>query len=370
MFKDVFNQKKVLITGNSGFKGSWLSLWLRNLGSEVHGISYLPPSDPNMFESLGIENKIESFHKLNIADNSNEVNKIINIINPDFIFHLAAQPLVSVSYQDPLFTIKTNVLGTANVLNSVKDLKKEVTAVIITSDKCYDNLELKRGYNEKDLLGGKDIYSGSKGAAELIIKSFYNSFFKDHKYESTIVSARAGNVIGGGDWGKDRIVPDAVASWNKNEKLSIRNPLSTRPWQHVLEPISGYLTLASKLYLDKNLNGENFNFGPDETSNKTVKDLIDRLSERWGFEEKKDSYSIKHKEDFHEAGLLQLDCTKANNVLDWKPNLTFDQMINLSADWYKEFYSTNDIEGMVLTTENQIENYINIAKEKNYSWTN
>ena len=370
MFNNIFNQKKVIVTGNSGFKGSWLSIWLRNLGAKVHGISFDPPSDPNMFESLKIENRIDSFHKLDIAENYSEVNKIISDINPDFVFHLAAQPLVSVSYKDPLFTIKTNVLGTANILNSVKDLNKKVTSVIITSDKCYDNLELDRGYNEEDLLGGKDIYSGSKGAAELIIKSFYNSYFKNHKNDSVIASARAGNVIGGGDWGKDRIVPDAITSWSKNNKLSIRNPNSTRPWQHVLEPLSGYLNLACKLYSDNKLNGENFNFGPDKSSNKTVKELIEGLSLRWGFNDVSESYSVNQTDEFHEAGLLQLDCSKAKEKIDWLPNLSFDQMINFSSDWYREFYKSNDIEEMVITSENQIKSYIDIASKKNYSWTN
>ena len=362
MFSDIFNQKKVIVTGNSGFKGSWLSLWLKNLGSEVHGISYQPPSEPNMFEALKIENKIDSFHQLDIAGNYSEVSKIVSNINPDFVFHLAAQPLVSVSYQNPLYTIKTNVLGTANILNTVKDLKKKVISVIITSDKCYDNLELERGYNEKDLLGGKDIYSGSKGAAELIIKSYYHSFFKNHKYNSVIASARAGNVIGGGDWGKNRIVPDAISSWSKNNVLSIRNPDSTRPWQHVLEPLSGYLNLAYKLYLDNKLNGDNFNFGPDKSSNKTVKELIQGLSLRWGFKDVNRSYSIKKDGEFHESGLLQLDCLKAKEKLNWMPNLSFNEMINFSSDWYKEFYESNDIEKMLIISEEQIISYTNLAK--------
>tara|TARA_B100001121_G_C18694843_1_gene624580 strand:+ start:370 stop:1482 length:1113 start_codon:yes stop_codon:yes gene_type:complete len=370
MFSNIFKNKKIIVTGNSGFKGSWLSIWLRNLGANVHGISYLPPSKTNMFESLKLEDKLESFNKVNVAEDYNSLDEIISNIEPDFIFHLAAQPLVSVSYSDPLFTLKTNVLGTANILNSIKDQEKKIVSIIITSDKCYDNLELTRGYNENDILGGKDIYSGSKGAAELVIKSFFHSFFKNHKFNSCIASARAGNVIGGGDWGKDRIVPDAVTSWSKDEKLSIRNPLSTRPWQHVLEPLSGYLALASKLYSDINLNGENFNFGPNETSNKTVKNLIDELSKRWGYENESDSYSIKHTDDFHEAGLLQLDCAKAEDLLDWKPNLSFEQMINFSSDWYKEFYTSNNIEQMIITSENQIKSYVDIASKKNYSWTN
>jgi len=368
MFNNIFKNKEIIVTGNSGFKGSWLSIWLKILGANVHGISYLPPSELNMFESLKIENKLESFHKVNIAENYKVTNEIISNIGPDFIFHLAAQPLVSVSYDDPLYTLKTNILGTANILNSAREQEKRVISIIITSDKCYDNLELKRGYNENDILGGKDVYSGSKGAAELVIKSFFHSFFKNHEFKSSVASARAGNVIGGGDWGKDRIVPDAMISWNNNEKLSIRNPSSTRPWQHVLEPLSGYLTLACKLYSGNDLNGENFNFGPNETSNKTVKNLIDGLSKRWGYKKEEDSYSIKHTDDFHEAGLLQLDCTKANELLDWQPNLSFDQMINFSSDWYKEFYTSNGIEEMLMISEDQIKSYVDIASKKNYSW--
>ena len=368
MFNNIFEGKNVIVTGNSGFKGSWLSLWLRILGAKVYGISFMPPSEPNMFESLKIENQIKSFSKINIGENYSKVNEIISKIKPDFFFHLAAQPLVSVSYDDPLFTIQTNVLGTANILNSIYQQDIKVISVIITSDKCYDNLELERGYKEDDVLGGKDVYSGSKGAAELIFKSYYHSFFKKHKHNSVIASARAGNVIGGGDWGMNRIVPDAITSWSENKKLSIRNPLSTRPWQHVLEPLSGYLTLASKLYFEDGLNGENFNFGPDKTSNKTVKDLIEKLSKRWGFENVSDSYSVKHTEDFHEAGLLQLDCTKANKKLDWQPNLSFDEMVNFSSDWYKKFYTSNNNEEMLLQVEEQIEKYVDLAKNKNFSW--
>ena len=368
MFEDLFKEKKVIVTGNSGFKGSWLSIWLKKLGASVHGISYLAPSYPNMFESLSLENKLDSFYKVDISDNSPKLDDIITNIKPDFLFHLAAQPLVSVSYQKPLETLYTNVLGTANVLNSIRKQDKRIVSVIITSDKCYDNLELERGYHEDDDLGGKDIYSGSKGAAELVIKSFYHSYFKNHKYNSVLATARAGNVIGGGDWGKDRIVPDAINSWSKENPLHIRNPISTRPWQHVLEPLSGYLTLAYRLNSDGSLNGESFNFGPDKSSNKTVKELIQGLSNNWGLKEE-DSFLIEPTEEFHEAGLLQLDCKKANEILDWFPNLSFQQMISFSSDWYKEFYLNNDIENMLLNTENQINEYEKLAMNKNYSWT-
>ena len=247
MFDNVFKDKNVLITGNSGFKGSWLSLWLRKLGANVFGYSNELPSKPSMFKELSIGSKIERhIDQGNIAVKESDVSQLFRY-KPEFVFHLAAQPLVSRSYTDPLDTIYTNVMGTTVILEEIKKQEQKTVGVIITSDKCYDNLELERGYHENDILGGKDIYSGSKGAAELIFKSYYHSFLKNHNHGSLIATARAGNVIGGGDWGKDRIVPDAVTSWSLGNPLHIRSPRSTRPWQHVLEPLSGYLLLAQKL---------------------------------------------------------------------------------------------------------------------------
>ena len=369
---DFWENKNVLITGHTGFKGSWLSLWLHLKGARVSGLS-LPLSEENkFFKSLFIEDskgmKVIEKNYYGDINNFDFIRESIEESKPDIIFHLAAQPLVNLSFINPLDTWKVNTIGTINLLESIRLNLENCIAVFITSDKVYDNQEWSWGYRENDRLGGADPYSASKACAELSISSYFRTYFRS-KSDIKICSVRAGNVIGGGDWALNRIIPDCVRSWLQNKPVCLRNPNSTRPWQHVLEPVSGYLTLASKLYLDKNLNGENFNFGPNETSNKTVKDLIDKLSKRWGFKEESDSYSIRHTDDFHEAGLLQLDCSKANNILNWKPNLSFDQMINLSADWYKEFYNTNDIEGMVLASENQIKNYIKIAKEKNYSWT-
>ncbi|MEG3581585.1 MAG: CDP-glucose 4,6-dehydratase [Chloroflexota bacterium] len=378
MFDNVFKGKNVLITGNSGFKGSWLSLWLRKLGAKVYGISMGVPSKPSMFEELAIENKIQSHfdndisvnESLEHARNNKDLTTIFNETNPDFVFHLAAQSLVSKSYENPWTTINTNVMGTTNILHSIMGHKKRVIGVIITSDKCYDNLELDRGYHEDDLLGGKDPYSGSKGAAELIVKSFYHSFFKDHTYGSVIATARAGNVIGGGDWGKDRIVPDAVRAWSANDYISIRNPRSTRPWQHVLEPLSGYLNLAQQLLKDRSFNGQSFNFGPDESNKKTVEELIIELGKNWGFPNSTESYRIESSSNFHEAGLLQLDCSKAKEKLQWQPNLTYDEMVIFTARWYKAFYRTRDMEEMILMTTNQIDEYERSATKKRLSWTN
>ena len=259
MFKNVFKNKKVLITGHTGFKGSWLSAWLLNLGAEVIGISKDIPTNPSMFVLLNLKDKIKKDYRADIR-NLDIIEEIFLNEKPDFVFHLAAQPIVSVSYKDPIETITSNVMGTTNILEILRKAEHECTAIIITSDKAYDNIEQVWGYRENDALGGKDIYSGSKGAAELIIKSYCNSFFKEIK-TIRIGVARAGNVIGGGDWAKDRIVVDSMMAWSKNKAVNIRSPKSTRPWQHVLEPLSGYLNLAMALSLDDSLNHECFNFG-------------------------------------------------------------------------------------------------------------
>jgi len=260
-------------------------------------------------------------------------------------------------------------MGTANILNNIYLQKRPTIGVIITSDKCYDNLELQRGYREDDVMGGKDIYSGSKGAAELIFKSYYHSFFKNHNYNSSIASARAGNVIGGGDWGVNRIIPDAVTSWSRNEIINIRNPQSTRPWQHVLEPLSGYLSLAHKLFNNSSLNGQSYNFGPDESNKQNVENLIRNLAKEWEFSDLDKSYQIEKLNEFHEAGLLQLDCSKARQELNWESTLSYDQMVSFTSSWYKEFYQNKGGENMILKTFEQIDNYENIAQDKNFEWS-
>ena len=244
LFDNVFDKKKVIVTGHTGFKGSWLSTWLIELGADVHGISKDIPTNPSLFKELKLEEKL-AHHVVDIRD-CEKLSSLIQDIRPDFLFHLAAQPIVSTSYYEPAETISTNVIGTMNVLEALRGLENNCNAIIITSDKAYDNVEQVWGYKENDRMGGKDIYSGSKGAAELITKSYFHSYFSKNS-NIQLAIGRAGNVIGGGDWARDRIVVDCMLSWALGEKVSIRNPEATRPWQHVLEPISGYLlTFSSK----------------------------------------------------------------------------------------------------------------------------
>lgn len=365
-FSGVYAGKRVLITGNTGFKGSWLSLWLKEMGAKVFGLSNSVPGNPCMFNELGIEKKITHYW----ADmrDAEKVRKIVREVQPDFIFHLAAQALVSVSYKYPLDTLSTNVMGTANILEALRLENPECTAVIITSDKCYDNVEWVWGYKETDNLGGKDIYSGSKGAAELVFKSYFNSFFKDEKCKVRIVTARAGNVIGGGDWAQDRIIPDCIRSWSKGKPVEIRSPKATRPWQHVLEPLSGYLALGKILSEDKSLNGQSFNFGPRSDNSHTVVELISAVGDIFGLPEGQEAYVLTGNVPFHEAGLLKLNCDKALFYLKWLPTLVYDEIVRYTADWYSKWSSGK--EDMFAFTLGQIRDYQNKAFERKQSWLN
>jgi len=365
IFGDVYRNKKVLVTGNTGFKGSWLCTWLISLGADVYGISNEIPSSPSMFEELRLEDKMKYF----VADvrDLESIKKIINEVEPHFVFHLAAQAIVSLSYTDPIDTISTNVMGTANVLEVLRTYCKPCTAIIITSDKCYDNVEWIYGYKETDALGGKDIYSGSKGAAELIFKSYYHSFFKKEGGLVQVASARAGNVIGGGDWALDRIIPDCMRSWSEGKVVEIRSPKATRPWQHVLEPLSGYLQLGENLYKDHSLNGESFNFGPKPEYNHTVQEILEDMSLRWHFENSKDAYQITGDIKFYEAGLLKLNCDKALFHFQWKAALDYPNLLAFTSDWYYEFYK-NKLD-MFAYTKSQIESYENLATLGNIGWT-
>ena len=365
MYKNIYNNKKVLVTGHTGFKGSWLTCWLLKLGANVVGVSKDIPTTPSMFEVLRLDEKINDY-RVDIRD-LNEIKKLLDKERPEFIFHLAAQPIVSVSYIDPIETISSNVLGTANVLEALKDLNFTCTAVIITSDKAYDNVEQVWGYNENDKMGGKDIYSGSKGAAELIIKSYYHSFFKSKNSNVRIAIGRAGNVIGGGDWAKDRIVVDCMLAWSKGKKVEIRSPQATRPWQHVLEPLSGYLDLGASLFENNELHGEAFNFGPRAEQNNTVKQLLEDLSTYWNFDNSTEAYKITDNIPFYEAGLLKLNCDKALFHLKWQANLEYKDTIRFTSEWYYNFYSEND--SIFKKTQSQIEEYEQIAKQKSLKWT-
>ena len=357
---EYFENKKVLITGNTGFKGSWLTMWMLRHKAIVYGISDRIPTNPSMFEYLELEKKIN--HRFIDIRNYIELKKSILEIEPDYVFHLAAQPIVSISYTDPLATLNSNIIGSANLMEALKGLNNECVVIMVTSDKCYENVEQVWGYREIDQLGGKDIYSSSKGSAELIIHSYFHSFFKEKYTNVRICSARAGNVIGGGDFSKDRIVPDCMRAWKKGEKVTIRNPYSTRPWQHVLEPLSGYILLAAKLSQNSELNGESFNFGPKTEQNETVLNLIDSLSKYWDFNNIKDAYDYVVRTDFIEAGLLRLNCDKALTHLNWIPNLDYHQTIKLVSDWYVNFYSHNiEMKDIYSLTMSQIAEYEKIA---------
>jgi CDP-glucose 4,6-dehydratase len=365
MFNNIYKDKKVLVTGHTGFKGTWLTTWLIKLGANVVGISKDIPTTPSMFEELKIEDKIKHYQE-DIRDLSKMI-EIISSEKPEFLFHLAAQPIVSTSYSDPIETISSNVMGTANILEALKVSNHKCTAIIITSDKAYDNVEQVWGYKEDDKMGGKDIYSGSKGAAELIIKSYYHSFFKKDDCNVKLAVGRAGNVIGGGDWAKDRIVVDCMIAWSNREVVEIRAPKATRPWQHVLEPLSGYLNLGAKLYEDVSLHGEAFNFGPRAEQNHTVEELLIDLSRYWDFKNVNDAYKVTGNIPFHEAGLLKLNCDKALFYLKWQANLEYKDTIKFTSEWYYDFYTTE--KNILDKTLEQIAEYENIAINRGLQWT-
>ncbi|MDC3047198.1 CDP-glucose 4,6-dehydratase [Prochlorococcus sp. AH-736-A21] len=354
--ESTFRGKKVLITGNTGFKGSWLTIWLLSLGAEIYGIALEPPTKPSIFNQSKLVNLI-NHHFIDIQDHF-KVSNLIKDIRPDFIFHLAAQPLVKYSYDNPIETWKTNVNGTINVLNSLRLLDKKCISIFITSDKCYANSEWVWGYRENDMLGGDDPYSASKGAAEIAIKSYQKSFFKNG--EILVASVRAGNVIGGGDWAQDRIVPDCIRAWSKNQTVEIRSGNSTRPWQHVLEPLSGYLKLAKELNTNPKLNGNPFNFGPNSNQNYTVIDVVKELSKKW------ESSSWKENQDkmtkIKESKLLKLNCDKALHLLNWSPTLNFKETIDFTIDWYYGFYKNNLFDVFETCTQ-QIKQYTNKSGE-------
>ncbi len=363
MFANCYKNKKVLITGNTGFKGSWLTLWLLSLGAEVFGISKDIQTSPSLFEILKLQNKI-NFYQEDILDYP-KISELIYNIKPDFVFHLAAQAIVSKSFLNPLETLKTNIIGTANILESLRNLNNPCNVIIITSDKCYENEECLEGYRETDRLGGKDLYSASKASAELVIKAYFNSFFSKPDSKVRIVSARAGNVIGGGDWAPDRIIPDCVREWSQNKAVNIRNPNSTRPWQHVLEPLSGYLQVGYLLSENLSLNGESFNFGPLPEQCKPVLELIKDISSYWNIKE--NIFNIVSDNKFPEARLLKLNCEKALTLLNWQPTLTYQETVKFTSQWYLHFYKNDlDIKNFTL---NQIHDYQNIAQKRKLEWS-
>lgn len=362
-FNNIYKGKKVLITGNTGFKGSWLSTWLHMLGADVYGYSLNVPTQPSMFEVLQLETKIHQ-HFGDIR-NKEEFNTFVQDVKPDFIIHLAAQALVLTSYREPFDTITTNVAGTAVVCDAIRNITWDCTCVLITSDKAYDNVEWIWGYRETDRLGGKDIYSGSKGAAELVIKSYWHSFIKSMPNIKFGVT-RAGNVIGGGDWAKDRIIVDCVKAFSQGQTVEIRSPKATRPWQHVLEPLSGYLTLAQYLAEGRSKNGEAYNFGPRAEQTKTVFELVQDLAELWGLDKEK-AAKLTGDVPFEEATLLKLNCDKALAYLHWHSTLHYDECVRFIAEWYKAFYVDKNKDLYDLTIQ-QISDYVSEARKQDLEW--
>lgn len=353
-----FRNKKILITGHTGFKGFWMTLCLLNLGAKIIGVSLKPNNYQKKLLKYFTTKQVKNFF-FNI-ENYNKLKKVIISNQPDFIFHLAAQPIVSVSFKEPLKTWNTNVIGTGNILNSIRLLTKKCYVLIVTSDKCY---EIKKKnkiqyFKESDSLGGKDPYSASKAATEIIFKSYFESFLK-YKKNISISSVRAGNIIGGGDWSKNRIIPDCAKSWIKKEIVILRNPYAVRPWQHVLDAINGYLTLANQLSKTKKFNGQSFNFGPEKNSIKTVKELCTKFKYFWS---ETPGFKIKNEDPYLETKILALNITKAKKNLKWRPILSFEKSLNLTADWYKNFDKDQNLLELYLKQINYFQKLCKIKK--------
>ena len=349
MFNNIYRGKRVFLTGHTGFKGSWLALWLTQLGAKVCGYSLEPNTKPSMFKELLIENRIEKSIIGNILD-IGKLEQSMKEFQPDIVFHLAAQPLVRLSYSEPILTYQTNVIGSLNVLEVAKHTPSVKAFVNITTDKCYENKEVNRGYKEDEPMGGYDMYSSSKGCVEIMSSSFRRSFLQDEGTYA-MATARAGNVIGGGDWAEDRLIPDCVRYINADEKIEIRNPIAVRPWQHVLEPLSGYLLLGQKLLEEGKKYAEGFNFGPNEDSVLRVADVAKKVCEYYG----KGEVVVQKRDNLHEANLLMLNIEKAEQVLGWTPTFTADEAIKHTVEWYKHFY--NQDTDMYDFTMKQIEEY-------------
>ena len=361
-FQSDYAGKTVLVTGHTGFKGSWIVAWLVKLGANVVGVALDPPTEPSHFKVSEISKRIKDL-RIDIRD-GNSIQETIVTTKPNFVFHLAAQSLVKKSYENPIETWQTNVIGTLNILEALRKLNEPCTTVIITSDKCYKNKEQVFGYAETDELGGIDPYSASKAAAEIAIQSHINNFFSSKESLVRIATARAGNVIGGGDWAQDRIIPDCVKKWSQSLSVNLRNPNATRPWQHVLEPLSGYLALALALGKDSKLHGEAFNFGPQPGEDYSVFELVEEMSIHWDKAKWRNATDISDKH--YESTLLRLNCNKALSLLDWQGTMNFKETISMTAEWYQSFYLKP--EQILDITNNQIDKYISLAKSKGLQW--
>lgn len=361
LFGGIYKGKKVLITGHTGFKGSWLALWLQQMGARVYGYSLKPYTELNHLDVL----KLKIDQQINDIRNQEALSNYISDVQPHIVFHLAAQALVRKSYEDVVGTYSTNVMGTLNVFEACRQTKSVKAIVNVTTDKCYENKEWVWGYREDEPMGGYDPYSSSKGCSELLTSSYRNSFFNPDSYKAAhdtlLASARAGNVIGGGDWALDRLIPDIVKAASVDAKVQIRNPKSTRPWQHVLEPLSGYLTLGWKLLSGRKEFAEGWNFGPDLRSNLPVEDIINISKKYWTAI---DIEYSRNPNDHHEANLLMLDCSKANKLMKWIPVWNIEKTLEKTINWYKNYYQHQTINSI-----NDLNEYIECARQADLIWT-
>ena len=356
MFGDIYQGRKVLITGHTGFKGSWLAFWLQQLGAQVCGYSLPPNTEPSHYQLL--KSAVRSVEE--DLRNREVMETIFSAYRPEIVFHLAAQPLVRKSYKDPLETFEVNVMGTANVLETCRKTDSVKAVVVISSDKCYENREQLEGYTEADPMGGHDPYSASKGCTELVAASYRKSFLNDAGI--LLATARAGNVIGGGDWAEDRLIPDAMRAASEGEIMTLRNPASVRPWQHVLEPLSGYLLLGQHLFEGDKSCAEGWNFGPDDESFITTEHALELLQKGWN------AVQFEHLPDAnapHEAKLLRLNCEKAQSRLGWQPVWNTETAFRKTAVWYREYYTAYN-----LLTQKDLDDYIQDAEKKGLIWIN
>jgi len=346
MNTEFWRGKRVLLTGHTGFKGSWLSLWLQSMGAQVVGFALAPPTKPSLFEVAGIEQGMTSIIS-DIRDLAH-LRQVFAEHQPEIVIHMAAQPLVRYSYIEPVETYSTNVMGGVNLLEAVRSTPSVKAVVNVTTDKCYENREWAWGYRENEAMGGYDPYSSSKGCAELVTAAYRNSYFhpaKYHEHGVAIASARAGNVIGGGDWAEDRLIPDIMRAITEGRAVNIRNPQAIRPWQHVLEPLSGYLLLAQKLYEDGATYAEGWNFGPNDEDAKPVQWIVERLTQSWG---EGASWLLDGGEHPHEAHYLKLDCSKAKGQLNWHPRWHLDEALVKIVDWHQAWRDEKDMREMTL----------------------
>ena len=330
--------KRVFVTGHTGFKGSWLSLWLQLMGAEVKGFSLAPPTQPALFEVAKVGDNMQT--EIGDIRNLQQLSQSIRAFNPDVLLHLAAQPLVRLSYKEPVDTYSTNVMGTVNVLEAARYAPQLKSVVIITTDKCYENREWEWGYRENEPMGGHDPYSNSKGCAELVVSAYRRSFFYTND-TTAVASARAGNVIGGGDWADDRLIPDILRAFEQQQPVIIRNPLSTRPWQHVLEPLSGYLVLAERLYNEGNAFAEGWNFGPKDDDCQPVQWILEKMVQFWGEGAR---YEWDKSEQPHEANFLKLDCSKAATRLKWHPQWRLADTLEKIVHWHRSWLQVADMQ--------------------------